>query len=57
MAKLNILYTRILEGETNAQIVEDELNRLLGGVEGEIVNVQIVEIQPEKEYKLFVTTK
>ena len=54
---IGIYYTRILEGETNATMVEDELNRVLAGVSGDIVGVQVVELQPNKEYKLFVTTK
>lgn len=52
-----ILFTRILEGPTNYQDVEDELNRLLTGVKGEVISVQIEEIQPLKEYLVYVTTK
>lgn len=57
MAKINILFSRILEGETNATIIEEELNRTLSLVGGEILNVQIVELQPDKEFKLYVLTK
>ena len=48
MPKLQILFTRVLEESTGAQDVMDEVNRLLAEVEGDVINVQIVEIQENK---------
>lgn len=57
MAKIEILFTRVLEESTGAQDVQDEMNRLISGVEGEIIGIQVEELQPNKEYKLYVTIK
>lgn len=60
MAKISILFTRVIENPSGAQEVEDELNRILSGVEDEILSVQVETLQdtPERaEYKLYVTTK
>ena len=43
--KIQVLFTRVLEGEVTYQMIEDEINRLLSKVEGTIVSVQIDEIQ------------
>lgn len=57
MAKVNILFTRVLEGERDVSRVEEELNRVLGNVEGEIMSIQFDELQENGEYRLYVVTK
>jgi len=57
MPKLHVLFTRVLDGELNAQRTEDELNRVLSDMEGEVLSVQVEELQAQKEYKLYVLTK
>ena len=57
MPKLEILFTRILEESKGVQDVMDEINRLLAEVEGEVISIQIEELQKDKEYKLWVVCR
>jgi hypothetical protein len=57
MPKMQILFSRVLEDSHGAQDAEDELNRLLAMVEGEIIGFQIDEIQKDKEFRLFLMTR
>jgi len=55
--KFQILFTRVLEGERDVSKVEEEINRVLANVEGEIISLQVEELQKDGEYRLNVLTK
>jgi len=57
MAKFQILFTRVLEGERDVSKVEEEINRVLSNVEGEIISLQVEELQKDGEYKLYLLIK
>lgn len=57
MAKVQILFTCILEGDRDVSHLEEELNRLLSKVEDEIISVQFDELQENGEYRILVVTK
>jgi len=54
--KFQILFTRVLEGERDVSKVEEEINRVLSNVEGEIVSFQVEELQKDGEYKIYLIT-
>jgi len=54
---LKILLTKVFEVDKGLQEVEDEMNRLLSKVEGEILAVQVEPMDKDKWYRLYVTVK
>lgn len=57
MPKINFNITKIFEKEVGVQAIEDELNRVVNMVEGEIVSVQVEKAQEGNYYRLYITTK